>query len=168
MLHNAKYDYQVLKLEKDYELKRVYDTMLGEYVLNTGLSREKGFYSLEDTYLRYFDENPYGNQLSLFDPWIPKSTRSSIEEITKELAFYGCTDIITTYKVWEAQTERIKEEKLERVMKLENKFVLVLGDMEVNGMPIDVDRWLELDEWAGARLEEAELKLRELYPEVEN
>lgn len=97
--HNSKYDYQVLKLEKDYELKRVYDTMLGEYVLNTGLSREKGFYSLENTYQRYFNENPYGNQLSLFDPWIPKSTRSNIEEITKELAFYGCTDIITTYKV---------------------------------------------------------------------
>lgn len=35
-------------------------------------------------------------------------------------------------------------------------------------MPIDVDRWLELDEWAGTKLAEAELKLRELYPEVEN
>lgn len=84
------------------------------------------------------------------------------------MAFYSCTDIITTYKTWEVQLARIKEEKLERVVKLENKFVLVLGDMEINGMPIDVDRWLELDEWAGARLEEAELKLRELYPEVEN
>lgn len=66
--HNIKYDYQILKLECQYELKRVYDTMLGEYILNTGLSREKGFYSLEETHLRYFGINPYGNQLSLWDP----------------------------------------------------------------------------------------------------
>lgn len=66
--HNIKYDYQILKLHKSYELKRVYDTMLGEYILNTGLTREKGFYSLEETHFRYFGVNPYSNQLSLFDP----------------------------------------------------------------------------------------------------
>jgi len=144
--------------------------MLGEYILNTGLTREKGFYSLESTIQRYYPEelNPYGNQLSLFDPWIPKSTRSNITDITREVAFYGCTDIITTYKVWEKQLARIQEEELEKVVELENQFVLVLGDMEIAGMPIDVDRWLELDEWTQEKLETCKDSLRKKYPEVEN
>lgn len=144
--------------------------MLGEYILNTGLNREKGFYSLESTIQRYYPEelNPYGNQLSLFDPWIPKSTRSNIVEITREVAFYGCTDIITTYKVWEKQLARMQEEELEKISDLENQFVLVLGDMEIAGMPLDVDRWLELDEWAQEKLGTCKDNLRERYPEVEN
>lgn len=40
--------------------------------------------------------------------------------------------------------------------------------MELAGMPVDVDRWLELDEWASEKLEEAKLDLWELYPEIEN
>lgn len=66
--HNIKFDYQILKLYKNYELKRVYDTMLVEYILSTGLSREKGYYSLEETHYRYFGSNPYSNQLNLFAP----------------------------------------------------------------------------------------------------
>lgn len=42
--------------------------MLGEYILSTGLSRPKGYYSLEETHLRRFGTNPYGNQLSFFEP----------------------------------------------------------------------------------------------------
>lgn len=68
----------------------------------------------------------------------------------------------------EAQNVKITEEQLNEVLFWENRFVLVLGDMELEGMPIDVDRWLELDEWTGERLEETKLKLWELYPEVEN
>lgn len=35
-------------------------------------------------------------------------------------------------------------------------------------MPINIDRWIELDEWAGEQLETSLLVLRELHPEVEN
>lgn len=68
----------------------------------------------------------------------------------------------------EAQNVKITEEQLNEVLFWENRFVLVLGDMELAGMPIDVDRWLELDEWAQERKELYEGHLREGYPEVEN
>lgn len=165
--HNIKYDYQILKLN-GYELKRVYDTMLGEYILSTGLSRPKGYYSLEETHLRRFGFNPYGNQLSLFDPWTPKSTRSGIEKMTRELAFYAVKDIEVTSKVYEQQLLEIQRENLIEISNLENDFVLVLGDMELNGVPIDVDRWLELDEWVEEKKTESESILKEQYPEVEN
>lgn len=35
-------------------------------------------------------------------------------------------------------------------------------------MPIDIDEWLDLDQWATGMLVEAESKLRKLYPEVDN
>lgn len=81
---------------------------------------------------------------------------------------YGCQDIISTDLVYESQLALIKEEKLERVVKLENKFVLVLADMELNGMPIDVDRWLDLEEWTEGKLAESLGVLTSQYPEVTN
>lgn len=155
-------------------LENVWDTMLGEYVLSTGINRPKGYYSLEESYTRYFDLNPYGNQLSLFDPWISKKTRNEISKkededpFTSGEIFYGATDIIAAYKLYEAQYIRLEEQELLKTMKLENEFVLVLGDMELNGMPINTSEWLELAEWSKARLIECENILRDQYPEVKN
>lgn len=170
--HNIKYDYEVIKSYFNIELNNVWDTMLGEYLLpNTDNS--KGYYSLENAHLRYFNTNPYGNQLSLFDPYIPKQRRNEISKKTHEEfsigeIFYGATDIITTSKVYARQYQRLLEEELLETMNLEREFVLVLGDMELAGMPIDIPRWLELAQWSRNKLEETESSLRSSYPEIEN
>jgi DNA polymerase I-like protein with 3'-5' exonuclease and polymerase domains len=168
--HNISYDYKVLKVTNDIVLDKVHDTMVSEYVLNTGRTTAKGFYSLEKTHIRYFNTNPYGDQLSFFDPYIPKSTRSKFgdEPFSDAEIFYGATDIITTDKVYGAQLTSLIDNDLLRVAKLENKFVLCLGDMELEGMPIDVDRWLELDEWSKDKKDEALTKLSSEFPEVKN
>ena len=144
--------------------------MVAEYVLNTGRTTAKGFYSLEKTHIRYFGTNPYGDQLSFFDPYIPKSTRSKFGSTSFSEAeiFYGATDIITTHKVYEKQLQALADNDLLRVAKLENKFTLCLGDMELEGMPLDVDRWLELDEWSATKRDEALSKLTTEFTEVKN
>lgn len=173
ILHNAKFDYKVLKYHSDIILENVWDTMLGEQILNTGLDKPKGYYTLQETHYRYYNTDPYGNQLSLFDPFIPKKIRSEIskkgsERLTYPEIFYGAVDLITAYKVYEKQYEVIKENKLLKTANLENEFVLVLGDMEINGIPLNVDRWLELYNWSESKMKEQEMILKKLYPSVSN
>lgn len=68
----------------------------------------------------------------------------------------------------ELQCKLIDKEELGEIEVLENKFVFVLGDMELEGVPIDIDEWLELDEWTGEEVKKIENLLRTQYPEVEN
>lgn len=88
--------------------------------------------------------------------------------MTLGLAFYAVKDIEVTSKVFEQQFKQLEEEELIITSNLENQFVLVLGDMELEGVPLDIDRWLELDEWVDEKKLTAESVLRHCYPEVEN
>lgn len=168
--HNIKYDYQVLK-NIGITIENVYDTMLGEQVRYTGLKQAKGFYTLEETLERYTNRTPYNDQLSLFAPWIPKSRRSlvgSMEQFDYAAVYYGATDVESTSLVYSLQKQYLIESDLHRVHRLENKFCLVVGDMELNGIHLDVDRWLELEEWAIEKRDNILEELHSEYPEVEN
>ena len=171
VLHNAKFDYQVIKESFGWTTENVWDTMLGEYIRYTGLTQKKGFYSLEETLARYTDARPYGNQLNLFNPWIPKSARTEIGKLDKfdlPAISYGMKDIEVTYEVFLYQHKYLAEQELLKVAHLENKFVLVLADIELAGMPINVDRWIELEEWAKEKADALLNELRIQHPEVEN
>jgi len=173
ILHNSKFDYQILKYHENITLESVWDTMLGEQILSTGIDRPKGYFTLEQTHERYFKTNPYGDQASLFDPYIPKRTRNEISKKTTEPltlgeVYYAGMDIITAYKVYELQKQVLNENQLLPTAQLENEFVLVLGDMELNGMPIDSTEWLRLSEWSTSKLKEQESILQKMYPTIAN
>lgn len=173
ILHNAKFDYQILKHHESITLESVWDTMLGEQILSTGIDRPKGYFTLEQTHYRYYDSNPYGDQASLFDPYIPKRTRNEISKKTTEPLtlgeiYYAAMDLITAHKIYERQKQILNENKLLETAKLENEFVLVLGDMELNGMPIDQTEWLRLSEWSTTKLKEQESILQKMYPGIAN
>lgn len=143
--HNIKYDYSVLYTNYGVRLENVYDTMVVDYLINNG--KDDITHSLEQCCVRYLGKNPYDNQLSLFDPWITKQERVAIskkvyEDFEDSEIFYGATDIISAVQVKHAQDKIVKQKKLEKVVRLENRFVLVLGDMELTGLPIDTEMWL--------------------------
>lgn len=145
--------------------------MVTEYVLTTGLRTPDGFYSLENSLQRRINLNPYSDQLSLFDPYIPKKLRNKIGEngnFVEAEVYYGATDVKYTHKLYNTQQQLVQNLKLEKTVKLENRFTLVLGDMEFNGMPLNVDKWISLHEWAKVKLEEKETNLKEQFPEIEN
>lgn len=170
--HNIKYDYQVLKNDKGITLEYVYDTMVGEYILTTGLTKPKGYYSLEETHYRYTKYNPYNNQLELFRPYTPKSTRINVGakgNFTSEEVHYGAIDLEATQRVFTRQVSELIHHDLMRIARIENRFILVLGDMELNGMPIDIDYWIELDAWAREKAKEQLDELNRILPdEVQN
>ena len=170
--HNIKYDYKVL-LNYNITLENVWDTMVVEQVLTNSGNREKGYYSLEQTHYRYYDVNPYGDQLSLFDPYIPKSERNKIskkeeEPFEESEIYYGATDIITCYKIYDKQSSIIELEDMYELAELENEFTLVLGDCEYNGIPLNKERWVELAEWTNAKQSELLTELNNAYPDVKN
>lgn len=169
--HNIKFDYQILKVTHNIQMENIYDTMVAEYVLYTGIKQPKGFYSLEKTLLRYYDGvNPYGDQLNLFRPWTPKSTRTEMSpgQFSAAQLWYGIADIESLAIIYKRQIENLRKHKLLKTALFEMKFTLVIGDMELNGMPINTDRWLELDEWVQAEEAKALEVLNTAYPEVLN
>jgi DNA polymerase-1 len=136
-----------------------------------GLKVPNGFYSLDKTVQRRLHIDPYGNQLSLFDPFIPKHLRNTIGKegnFSAAEIHYGATDIRCAYQLYEVQQDLLTEQELHKVAKLENAFVLVAGDMEYNGMPLDIDRWLDLSEWAKDKAAEYENLLKRDYSEIDN
>lgn len=165
--HNLKYDAKVLKLNFDWTLNNIYDTMLVEQLIYCGLSTKKGFFSLEETSYRYSNINPYSNQLSLFDPYIPKSIRM---KASKDPAFlyYAATDIISTYRAYKGQQSIIEERKMHKLVKLECAYSLVLADMELTGMPINKVRWKYLDSWVQRKMDDKLALLNEAFPVIEN
>lgn len=171
--HNVLFDYQILKYHDDITLNKVWDTMLGEYTLYNGLDTPKGFFTLEQTHQRYFEFNPYGNQLSLFDPFITKKVRSEISKKTTEPltlgeVFYCAMDVVVAYKVYEKQKVKLEQEKLLASAELKSEFALVLGDCELNGIPIDQEEWMRLAEWSEQKQKEQLNILQKLYPSVQN
>jgi len=142
--HNIKYDYEIIYLNLGIRLRHVRDTMLGEQILNMNREAPKGFYSLESTFTRYFKYNPYAAESGGVD----KSTRLTFrfgEELTSDQIRYAKLDIEATCILFEAVEEKLGALDLLRVFNLECRFVRTLSEMELSGMPIDVDRWIDLD-----------------------
>lgn len=171
--HNIKFDYTVFKHHSNITFENVWDTMLGEQTIYNGIDKPKGYYSLESTHGRYYNSNPYGDQLSFLDPFIPKKTRNEISKkdnqpLSYAEVFYAAMDIRVTYAVYELQKEVLAENNLLETQQLKNEFTLVLGDCELNGMPIDSAEWLKLSEWSKTRLKEQESILNKIYPSVAN
>lgn len=165
--HNLKFDAKILKYNYNWELNNIYDTMIVEQLLHCGLSTPKGFYSLEQCCVRYSGINPYSDQLSLFDPFIPKKIRMKADT-TPEFIFYAATDLISTYRVYTAQQLLIKNRKMEKLVKLECEYTLVLADMEYVGFPISSPRWTYLDRWINRKLDTKLTELNSLHPEIAN
>ncbi len=170
--HNIAYDYKVLR-GMGIVMENVWDTMIADQVRYCGLTKPKGFYTLEETYERYFRINWYGNQLSLFKAYIPKATRNEISKKGEEPfswgeISYGATDIETAFSIYCRQRIVLEEEDLLDTANFENQYVPVIGDMEFEGFPLNVQKWKELAEWSRGEMEKYLGQLKTAHPEVEN
>ena len=130
--HNLKFDLSWL-IECGFKYTgRVYDTMIGEYVLGRGFRKplslkeicKRRKVSLKSDIIEHYMDN----QISFSDiPW------TIVEK-------YGRQDIISTREVFESQMEDLKlprNKNLLATVKMMNEFLIVLTDMEINGIKID-------------------------------
>jgi DNA polymerase-1 len=157
--HNIKFDIQVLEREYGVKFLHPYDTMLAAKILECGLEPYRGRYALNSVVQRYIDPFAYTNQGNLFLPLITKKVREEFlkittEDFTLEQIIYGMSDVYYTHALKVVLDKKIAQEELQDVLDFENEVLLVIKDMEVNGMPIDVEKWLSLGDMADKKAEE--------------
>ncbi len=135
-----------------------------EQLLYLGLEREKGRFTLENLIRKYVYEYAYTAQGNLFDQTTLKDVRKTFNEfdpLTAEQASYAAKDAEYTYHLYFKLLKRLEEEKLLDVyQKVEKDFVLVLGDMELTGLPLRKDKWGELTLKSKRKVDEALLELK--------
>lgn len=132
IMHNGKFDYQVIKCTCGICLPIMWDTMIGAKLLDEN-ERSAG---LKQQYIAKID---------------PTQEKYSIDELFKNIeyaivdpdifALYAATDSMMTDKLFEYQFNQFKNPDLSRVLNLYNTIELplvqVIAEMELAGMSVD-------------------------------
>ena len=139
VLHNAKFDYKMLKSLAGIRMENVVDTMLIEQTILNGKKADGG-YSLAAAYQRYFDKE------------ISKEAQSSFinhtGDFSKEQIEYARLDVLYPLEMLYQQMPQVRRERLEHTVKLECLAVPAIADIELNGVAIDKERWLRISQQA--------------------
>jgi len=157
---NIKYDICVIYTNYNIKLNCVYDTMLASQILSTGLELKHGLYEITERYLNYRPDR----NLSLFMPPITKTIRTTFNlstPISEAQYAYAALDVELTHKLYEVTRKLLIQNNLYRTAIFENFYVLVLADMELQGIPFDREAWLVLADKVGEKIELANTKLKE-------
>jgi len=138
--HNIKFDLMWL-LEAGFKYTgRVYDTMLGEYILNRGIRKSL---TLEMCCRR----RKIGSKDSSIKEYMDRGI--SFENIPADVVEeYGKIDVQITRKLFNSQMDDFRLEKNKELLsttKMMNEFLVVLTDMERNGINIDIQKLNEVE-----------------------
>lgn len=131
LVQNGKFDYEMLKVNLGITLENIFDTMLAERILTTGIERENSLESLAKKYL---------------DLQLKKETRDTFGKtatITKNQLEYAALDVLVLFPIFKEQFKRLRAEKLTKVAQLEFRVLPVVAEMELHGLHIDVEKWRE-------------------------
>ena len=146
LIHSVSFEYVIMRFH-GIEIHNVYDTMLGEKVMNGGIENEN--YALTDLTWKYLEiilDKEY-------------QTRFGEDVLTSEHAFYAAQDVKYLSSIRHKQVASITEMNLLNVLKLENKAALAFSDITYYGMTIDPERWRSNIKWAQPALESSEAEL---------
>lgn len=134
---NLQFDYEVLKWNFGIRTCGMYDIQLAEKIIYTGAIGffESGVWALDDLVRRYCGLEIDKSHQKSFDLSTPL-TQSQID--------YCGLDGRLPLAVKKGQEAKLVKGKLERVTRLENAAIGAFGDMRLNGLLIDKDKWMGL------------------------
>ncbi|OGY25578.1 MAG: hypothetical protein A2864_02670 [Candidatus Woykebacteria bacterium RIFCSPHIGHO2_01_FULL_39_12] len=162
IVQNAKFDYELLKVQAEIQLGSVFDTMLAERIITCGISREISLKTIAEKYLGVKMEK--STRETFTDP----HGTAARGEFTKEQLDYAAGDVLVLHEIFRKQFKTLQEENLIETAKLEFSLVPVVADMELHGSLIDEDRWRthinELQEKRDKLNAEIQKDLRHLSP----
>ena len=160
IMHNGKFDYEVLKCTCNIELEVYWDTMIAARLLN-----ENERAGLKEQYI------------SKIDPSIEKY---SIEKFFKNVdynyvnpeifALYAATDAFMTYKLYELQEKEFKNyDRLYNLfMTVEMPILKVAADMELLGVNIDAEYADRLSKKYHKKLDDIDEKIKLEFDKLKN
>lgn len=134
VMHNGKFDYQVIKCTTGNQLKVYWDTMLATRILNENEKRaglkEQYIDKVDSSIEKYSIEHLFeGLEYAIFDPEL--------------FALYAATDAYMTYKLYlwqKKQFEKVEHQKLYKLfLEVEMSVMEVAAEMELYGIEIDKD-----------------------------
>lgn len=155
IMHNGKFDYQVIKCTCDIELPIYWDTMIGARILNenerAGL-KEQYITKIDSSIEKYSIEGLFEKiEYSIVDPSI--------------FALYAATDAYMTYRLYEYQLRKFSEIGNERLfnlfMNIEMPVVTVTAEMELTGVCLDLEYSKRLSNKYHRLLDECNEKIKE-------
>ncbi len=128
--HNAKFDTKWVRHHLGCEVGGIYDTYLASVLISAGEGeRRHGLADLVQFFLgRTLDKT---EQVS---DW-------SANELSASQIEYAAKDAAIMPEVREKVQERIVNDSLEQVLKLENECIMPIAEMELNGFYLDAERW---------------------------
>lgn len=155
VMHNAKFDKQVIKCTCGIDLKCNWDTSIAAKILN---ENEKA--SLKEQYILHID---------------PEQEKYSIEKLFKKekyeifppetFALYAATDAMMTDKLYEYQSKLmnlpINAGLKSLFLNIEMPCVEVVSDMELTGITLDLEYAKRLSDKYHKKLEQIDLKIAE-------
>ena len=133
IMHNGKFDYEVIKCTCDIELPIYWDTMIGARILNenerAGL-KEQYITKIDSSIEKYSIDHLFEKiDYAVVDPEI--------------FALYAATDAFMTYKLYMYQQKEFSKSGNEKLfnlfMNIEMPIVIVSAEMELTGICLDLD-----------------------------
>lgn len=152
ILHNAKFDYQFIKYHTGVSVMNIYDTLLGEGILNAGL-KVKGA-SLKELSAKYLGLD--------VDKAVRKTFYNYRGPITEEQLVYSGLDTLVLFPIFELQMKRLQEENLINIAKLEFAVTRVVAEMELRGVYINVEKWRDIIKNLQVKRDEYAQKFQEM------
>lgn len=166
IMHNGKFDYEVIKMTCGIALKVYWDTMLGVRILDENEKSAK----LKDQYRDKIDSSVEKYSIDhLFED-------IEYAVVDPELfALYAATDAFITYRLYEWQLAQFNKPGNERIknllLNIEMPVMHISAEMELAGMSIDNDYADRLSKKYHALLEDCETRiakeLKKLRPSIE-
>lgn len=159
VMHNGKFDYEVLKCTCDICVEPHWDTMVATRLLN-----ENEGYGLKEQYISKIDKT---------------QEKYNIEKLFKNIqyadvkpeifALYSATDSFMTYKLFEYQLPLIKgEKKLYRLFtEIEMPLVVIVAEMELCGALVDLSYCQKLKEKYETKLSVIDKQLNDKLISIE-
>lgn len=148
LIHHAQFEYIVLRFW-GAEISNVFDTMVVEKILTGGI--ENANYSLSDLSEKYLG---YALDKS-------EQTTFGDDILTENKVLYAAKDVQILDSIRQKQLPQIEQWNLGRLLELENKVVLALGEMTYHGMLLDTDKWKANEDWARPFVEDSLKRLNE-------
>lgn len=139
IIHNAQFEYTVLKYCLDVTLRKVYDTMVAQKCIYNGILTP----SDSPFSLAYIVKSLLGIELD--KQW---QTSYTGEVLVPEQIKYGADDVLYLHQIRSHQLGKVQQyvdaghpDLTPLLMEVEMPFVLALGEMGFHGMHLDVDMW---------------------------
>ncbi|MGH9946093.1 MAG: DNA polymerase [Pyrinomonadaceae bacterium] len=130
ILHNAKFDAKWLRHHLGCEIGNVFDTYLASQLIAAGDGERR--HGLADV-AQFFTGTTLDKTEQVSD-W-------NAAELSSSQVEYAARDAAILPQIKEKLDERLKNDELERVAKLEFECVMPIAEMELNGFAVDQEMW---------------------------